>query len=33
MTIRTRNRTITFHQPFGLKGVDRLLPPADFIGW
>ena len=30
MTMRTRNRTITFHRPFCLKGVDRLLPPADY---
>ena len=30
MTTRTRNSTITFHRPFCLKGVDRLLPPADY---
>ena len=30
MTIRTTNRTVTFHHSFCLKGVDRLLPPADY---
>ena len=30
MTIRTIRRTITFLQPFNLKGVDRLLPPRDY---
>jgi hypothetical protein len=30
MTIRTINKTVTFHRPFCLKGVDRLLPPADY---
>jgi hypothetical protein len=27
---RTTTRTVTFHKPFCLKGVDRLLPPADY---
>jgi hypothetical protein len=30
MTIRTSSQTITFHRSFRLKGVDRLLPPADY---
>ena len=30
MTIRTTEKTITFHRPFRLKGVDRVLPPADY---
>jgi hypothetical protein len=30
MTMRTTEKTITFHRPFCLKGVDRLLPPADY---
>jgi hypothetical protein len=30
MTMRTINKTVTFHRPFCLKGVDRLLPPADY---
>jgi hypothetical protein len=30
MTIRTRGKTITFHRPFCLKGVDRLLPAGDY---
>jgi hypothetical protein len=30
MTTRTIHRTITFLQPFYLKGVDRLLPPGDY---
>jgi hypothetical protein len=30
MTTRTTNKTVTFHRPFYLKGVDRLLPPADY---
>lgn len=27
---RTTTTTVTFHKPFFLKGVDRLLPPADY---
>jgi hypothetical protein len=27
---RTTTQTVTFHKPFCLKGVDRLLPPADY---
>ena len=30
MTMRTTNKTVTFRRPFFLKGVDRLLPPADY---
>ena len=30
MTMRTTTRTVTFRRPFWLKGVDRLLPPADY---
>jgi hypothetical protein len=30
MTIRTISKTITFRRPFCVKGVDRLLPPADY---
>ena len=30
MTTRTIRRTISFLRPFYLKGVDRLLPPADY---
>ena len=30
MTMRTATKTITFHRPFHLKGVDRLLPPANY---
>jgi hypothetical protein len=30
MTMRTTAKTVTFHRPFSLKGVDRLLPPADY---
>ena len=29
-TIRTTTKTVTFHRPFHLKGVDRVLPPADY---
>jgi hypothetical protein len=30
MMTRTTNKTVTFHRPFWLNGVDRLLPPADY---
>jgi len=30
MTIRTSEESVTFQRPFCLKGVDRLLPPADY---
>ena len=30
MTMRTKTKTITFRRPFQVKGVDRLLPPADY---
>ena len=30
MTTRTTTKGVTFHRPFHLKGVDRLLPPAEY---
>ena len=30
MTMRTTDKTITFHRPFRLEGVDGVLPPADY---
>jgi hypothetical protein len=30
MTMRTTRKTVTFLRPFCVKGVDRLLPPADY---
>lgn len=30
MTLRTSNKTVRFHRFFYLKGIDRLLPPADY---
>jgi hypothetical protein len=30
MTRRTSTKIVTFRRPFWLKGVDRLLPPADY---
>ena len=30
MTMRTTDRIVTFHRPFCLNGVDRVLPPADY---
>ena len=30
MTTWTTSRTVTFHRPFYLKGVDRLPPPANY---
>ena len=30
MTTRTTTKSVTFHRPFYLKGIDRLLPPADY---
>jgi hypothetical protein len=30
MTMRTTRKTVTFLRPFRVKGVDRLLPPADY---
>ena len=30
MTMRTSSKTVTFRRPFRLKGVDRMLPPADY---
>jgi len=30
MTIWTSSKTVTFRRPFWLKGVDRLLAPADY---
>lgn len=28
--IRTTTKTVRFQRPFCLKGIDRLLPPADY---
>ena len=28
--MRTTNHAVTFRRPFWLKGVDRVLPPADY---
>ncbi len=30
MTQRSTDKTVTFRRPFCLKGVDRLLPPAEY---
>ncbi len=30
MPTRSTTQTVTFHRPFHLKGVDRVLPPADY---
>ena len=30
MTMRTTDTIVTFHRPFCLKGVDRVLPPGDY---
>jgi hypothetical protein len=30
VTMRTTDKTITFHRPFRLEGVDGVLPPADY---
>ena len=30
MTMRTTDRIDTFHRPYCLNGVDRVLPPADY---
>ena len=30
MTMRTSSNTVTFRRSFRLKGVDRMLPPADY---
>ena len=30
MTMRTTSKTVTFHRPFRLQGVDHVLPPADY---
>lgn len=30
MTTRTTTKMVMFRRPFYLKGVDRLLPPADY---
>jgi hypothetical protein len=30
MTTRTITKSVTFHRPFHLEGIDRLLPPADY---
>lgn len=30
MAVRTTSKIVKFHRPFNLRGVDRLLPPADY---
>ena len=30
MTMRTTTKTVTFHRPFYLTGIDRSLPPATY---
>jgi hypothetical protein len=30
MTLRSTRKLVTFHGPFHLKGIDRLLPPGDY---
>jgi len=30
MSMRATTKTVTFHRPFCLKGVDRELPPGDY---
>ena len=30
MTIRSRRETVTFHHPFRIRGIDRLLPPGAY---
>ena len=30
MTTRSRRETLTFRQPFRIKGIDRLLAPGDY---
>ena len=30
MTIRTSSKTVTFHRPVCVKGVDRVLPPGEY---
>ena len=30
MTIRTRRETVTFHHPFQIRGIDRLLPAGAY---
>jgi hypothetical protein len=32
MTMRTTSKTVTFHRPFCLKGVDHVLPPCRLSG-
>ena len=31
MTVRTKTRDVTFHQPFSLKGVEGKLPAGTYI--
>jgi hypothetical protein len=30
MTMRTTSKIVTFHRSFHLKGIDHLLPPAEY---
>jgi hypothetical protein len=31
MATRTQRKTVTFDQPFLLKGMDRILPPGNYV--
>jgi hypothetical protein len=31
MTTRTQHKTVTFGRPFQLKGIERLLPPGNYV--
>jgi hypothetical protein len=31
MTTRTQRKTVTFNHPFLLKGLDRMLPPGNYV--
>jgi hypothetical protein len=30
MNTRSHGKTVVFHRPFELRGVDRILPPGDY---
>jgi hypothetical protein len=31
MSTRTQRKTVTFSRPFQLKGIERLLPPGNYV--
>jgi hypothetical protein len=31
MATRTQRKTVTFKRPFQLKGIERLLPPGNYV--